>query len=186
VAERLDHVTGEALAEHEARRRDVEAEPEQRRDEQQRREHREVERLLHEQRREQDHQRQQDVEDDQHVEHRRRHGHDEQQHDRDDADRHGELGECLLHQAVPPVAAGRGESEGAGDAAGAAAVAGGAVRAGRIARGTASGANDSGASTLDTSSAVVGRGFAWARPTAAVAPRAFRAITKVRTRATGV
>ena len=57
VAERLDHLAGIALAQHQPGRGDVQAQPEQRRDEQQRREDREVERLLHEHRREQDHQR---------------------------------------------------------------------------------------------------------------------------------
>ena len=54
VAECLDDVSGESVAEHEPGRGNVEAEPEQRGHEQQRREHREVERLLDEDRGEQD------------------------------------------------------------------------------------------------------------------------------------
>ena len=61
---------GVGLPQHQPGGGHVQAQPEQRRHQQQRREHREVERLLHEHGRQQDHQRQQDVDDDQHVEQR--------------------------------------------------------------------------------------------------------------------
>ena len=61
VAERLDDLAGVALAEHQPGGRHVQAQPEQRGHQQQRREDGEVQRLLHEHRGQQDHERQQDV-----------------------------------------------------------------------------------------------------------------------------
>ena len=145
-----DDVAGVALAEHEAGRRDVEAEAEQRRDEQQRREDREVERLLHEHRREQDHERQQDVEDDQHVEHRRRHRHDEQQHDPTTPTGTASLGSVFfIRRFLRWRRGGRARGLEARGGTGA-----GDGRAGDArAFGTASAASDSGVSTVETSSA---------------------------------
>jgi hypothetical protein len=97
VAERLDDLAGVALTEHEAGGCDVEPEPEQGGHEQQRGEHGEVERLLHEHRRQQDDEREQDADDDEHVEQHGRHGHDEQHDDADDPNGHGEQAQIAFH-----------------------------------------------------------------------------------------
>jgi hypothetical protein len=89
LAEGLDHLAGIALAEHEPRGGDIEAQPEQGRDQQDRREHREVERPFREHRGEQHHQREDDVDGDQRVEHPGGHGHHQQQDDPDNAERDG-------------------------------------------------------------------------------------------------
>jgi hypothetical protein len=95
LAERLDDLPGVRLAEDEARRGDVQAEPEERGHQEQAREDREVQGLLREHRGEQDQQRERDVHDDEHVEKRGRDRDDEQQDDPHDPDGNGRLRQQL-------------------------------------------------------------------------------------------
>ena len=95
LAERLDDLPGGIRArvtvhQHDARRGDVEPEPQQRDTEQHRREHREIERPLHVDHGEQDHERQRDVEREEGVEQQRRQRHDDHREHRDDEQRHAE------------------------------------------------------------------------------------------------
>ena len=95
VAERLDDAAGGvrarvAVQQHDARRGDVQREPQQRDAEQHRRKHREVERPRHVDHGEHDHERQRDVEREERVEQQRRQRHDDHREQRDDEQRHAE------------------------------------------------------------------------------------------------
>ncbi len=91
-AERLDDMARRRFAlmpvhQHDAGRRDVQAEAEQRREQQHRREGGEVERLLRVERHHQHRDRDHDVHDEEDVEHERRDRHDHQQHEQQDRGR---------------------------------------------------------------------------------------------------
>ncbi|ODA90540.1 hypothetical protein ATY41_09875 [Leifsonia xyli subsp. xyli] len=106
VAEGLDDLAGEPVSEHEAGGGDVQPEPQQGRDQEQRREDREVEGLLDEHGRQQDDDTEDDVHGDQHVERPGGHRNDEQEDDADDPEGHGDHRQVLPHgysYAAEPV-----------------------------------------------------------------------------------
>ncbi len=107
VPERVDDVPGVAVAQHQPGGGDVEGQPEQGEHQQQRGEHREVQRLHHVHAGQQHDEGQRDVQHDEQVEHRGGQRHHEQQHDADHAGRDGQLAEVDELHRVPPVARGR-------------------------------------------------------------------------------
>ncbi len=106
LAERHDDVTGGvhpfgAVHEDQARRGDVERQPHQRQQQEQRRKHRELDRLADVEHGQEQHDRQRDVDREQQIEHQRRQRHDHQQDDRQRGDGSEEVGafhniSCLM------------------------------------------------------------------------------------------
>ncbi len=117
LAERHDHVAGGVDAflpvhENQARGRDVERQPHQRQQQQQRREDRKFDRLPHVDDRQQQHDREADVHRQQEVEQQRRQRHHHQQHDGHDGRRrqnlraaHGYSFRCRIHHYLRAPAA---------------------------------------------------------------------------------
>ena len=93
MAERLDDLARVAVQQDQSCRADVECQPEHRRDEQQRREDREVQRTAHEHAHEQDEQRPGDVRGQEQVEQDGRQRDHQHQDDADDRGRYGDLAE---------------------------------------------------------------------------------------------